>query len=171
MAFKPPDPVADGERPEVIVVALDADRLSALTVLANFGRESDETVIAPFGAGCQTVGIFAGRRASEGCSKAVVGPTDISARLGLAKQLWRRQMSLIVRLSVFDEMEAKVPGSFLELPTWKNLIGGEADRSSVPRGDQVRMRDSIPDPRHSSHPHGLRFSAHPTWQAAAPAPA
>jgi uncharacterized protein (DUF169 family) len=124
--FKPLDQVAEDEAPEVIVFLVDADRLSALTVLANYGRETNDNVAMPFAAGCQTVGIFAFREATQELPKAVVGLTDISARLYVAKQLGREVLSFTVSLSMFEEMEANVAGSFLERPTWLQLMG---DRS------------------------------------------
>ena len=63
------------------------DQLSALVILANYGREGTEHVTIPYAAGCQTIGIFAYKEARSENPRAVVGLTDISARANLRKQL------------------------------------------------------------------------------------
>jgi len=59
VVFKPLKEVAPDKEPPVVVVFLaNPDQLAALTVLANYARESNESVIIPFCAGCQALGIF-----------------------------------------------------------------------------------------------------------------
>ena len=122
VVFKPLAMVSADEQPEVVVFLVDPDRLSALVVLANYGRESYDNVIMPWGAGCQTIGIFAYREARSDHPRAVVGLTDLSARLQVARQLRHDLMTFTVPLKMFDEMEANVPGSFLERDTWRELL-------------------------------------------------
>jgi len=87
VVLKPLAQVRPGERPEVVVFLVDPDRLSALVVLANYRRGSNENVIVPWGAGCQTIGILAYREARSAQPRAVVGLTDLSARKYVARQL------------------------------------------------------------------------------------
>ena len=108
--------------PEVVIFFVDADRLSALVVLANYGRDSSESVIIPFAAGCQTVGIYPYREAKSDSPRAVVGMTDLSARLCVKRILGGGLMTFAAPWRMFLEMEANVSGSFLERPVWRELI-------------------------------------------------
>jgi len=126
VVFKPLSQVGEGERPETVVFVVDPDRLAGLVVLANYDREGNENVIMPWAAGCQSIGIFAYREAASRPPRAVVGITDPSARLYLAKQLGHGLMSFAVPFAMFEEMEANVPGSFLEADTWQSLLATEA---------------------------------------------
>jgi uncharacterized protein (DUF169 family) len=111
-----------GEKPEVIVFLGDMDQISALTILANYAREGTENVIFPQAAGCQSIGIYAFREARSDKPRAVLGLNDISARVAVKQLLKEDLMSFAVPLSLFQEMEANVPGSFLERPTWNHLM-------------------------------------------------
>ena len=124
VVFKPLSQVRAGERPEVVIFLVDPDRLSALVVLANYGRDGNENVIIPWGAGCQTIGILAYREARSERPRAIVGLTDLSARTYVARQLGHNLMTFAVPLAMFEEMEANVPGSFLERDTWRELTEG-----------------------------------------------
>ena len=126
VVFKPLSQVAEGERPETVVFVVDPDRLAGLVVLANYNRAGNENVIMPWAAGCQSIGIFAYREAASRPPRAVVGLTDPSARLYLVKQLGRGLMTFAVPFAMFEEMEANVPGSFLEADTWQSLLATEA---------------------------------------------
>ncbi|UCC61083.1 MAG: DUF169 domain-containing protein [Dehalococcoidia bacterium] len=122
VVFKPLGQVEEGEKPETVVFLVDMDQLSALVVLASYERESNEAVIIPQAAGCQTIGIYPFNEALCEHPRAVVGLTDISARVQIKRQLKDDVMSFAVPLSMFQEMEANVPGSFLERNTWKELM-------------------------------------------------
>jgi hypothetical protein len=122
VVFKPLSQVRPDERPEVVIFLVDPDRLSALVVLANYGRGSTESVTMPWGAGCQTIGIFAYREARSAHPRAVVGLTDLSARKYVAKQLGHDVMTFAVPYALFQEMEGNVAGSFLERETWHELM-------------------------------------------------
>ena len=54
--------------------------------------------------------------------RAVVGLTDISARLFLRQHFGRNVMSFSVPWSMFNEMEGNVKGSFLEAVVWQKLL-------------------------------------------------
>lgn len=122
VVLKPLSQLASEERPEIVIFVVDPDRLSALVVLANYDRGDNENVIMPWGAGCQTIGIFAYREARSARPRAVVGLTDLSARKYIAKQLGHNMMTFAVPFAMFQEMEANVPGSFLERDTWRELM-------------------------------------------------
>ncbi len=125
VVFRPlPKVESDSPPPEVVVFFADPDRISALVVLANYGRDSNESVMIPFAAGCQTIGIYPYREAKTDHPRAVVGLTDLSARLHVKRLLGDGLFTFAVPWRMFLEMEANVSGSFLERPVWQELIGG-----------------------------------------------
>ena len=120
--FKPlsdVDPVTD--KPEVVVFVVDADQLSALVVLANYGREGMENVSIPWAAGCQLIGIIPINEGKKQKPRAVVGLTDLSARKNVRKLLGAGYLTFAVPWKMFLEMESNVEGSFFERPTWQSL--------------------------------------------------
>lgn len=109
-------------KPQIIIFFANPDQLSALTVLANYGRGDNENVIIPYAAGCQTVGIYPYREAKSSKLRAVVGLTDLSARVYVRKQLGDAHfMTFAVPFAFFEEMEKNVSDSFLERHTWQSL--------------------------------------------------
>ncbi|HQC19969.1 MAG TPA: DUF169 domain-containing protein [Smithella sp.] len=124
VVFKPLSDVDPAkEKPQTIIFFVNPDQLSALTVLANYGRGDNENVIMPYAAGCQTIGIYPYRESKSARPRAVVGMTDLSARDYVRKQLGDSNfMTFAVPFALFEEMEQNVPGSFLERHTWQNLL-------------------------------------------------
>ena len=127
--FKPlADVDLEEESPRIVVFFVDPDQLSAMTVLANYDRPDNQNVIMPYAAGCQTIGIYPYREARAERPNAVVGLTDLSARVYIRKQLADNLMTFAVPLAMFKEMENNVAGSFLERPTWRTLLSAKAKR-------------------------------------------
>ncbi len=125
VVVKPLDQVdTDKEKPELVVLFCAPDQLAALVVLANYGRPGSDNAIIPFGAGCHSVCLIPYAHNKDKQPKAVVGVIDISARPMVDPNV----LSFTVPYEMFLEMEADVPGSFLEKPDWK------------------KVRDRIPDP-------------------------
>jgi uncharacterized protein (DUF169 family) len=114
IVFKPLEQLLEGETPRVVIFLANPDQLSALVVLTNYSRETNENVIAPFGAGCHSVCIFPYREAEAEKPRAVIGLTDVSAR----KQVDKDILSFTVPFKMFLEMESDVEGSFLENEEW-----------------------------------------------------
>ena len=110
------------ELPQTVVFLANADQLSALVILANYGREGMENVIIPWAAGCQTIGILPGREAAAERPRAVVGLTDISARKYVRKLLGAEYLTFAMPWQLFVEMENNVDGSFLQRHTWQSLL-------------------------------------------------
>jgi uncharacterized protein (DUF169 family) len=111
------------EKPRTIIFFVNPDQLSALVVLANYGRGDNENVVIPYAAGCQTIGIYPYWEAKSAKPRAVIGLTDLSARVYVRKQLGDPHlMTFSVPFAFFEEMEQNVPGSFLERHTWQSLI-------------------------------------------------
>ncbi|MFB3902850.1 MAG: DUF169 domain-containing protein [Acidobacteriota bacterium] len=121
VVFKQLQQLEKDEQPVVVVFLADADQMSALVVMANYDRPDSENAIIPHAAGCQSIGIFTYREARSSTPRAVVGLNDISARRQL-KRLGRGLVTVSVPFALFQEMEANVPGSFLEQNQWKSLL-------------------------------------------------
>jgi uncharacterized protein (DUF169 family) len=113
VVLKPLAQVADADRPSLVIFLANPDQLSALMVLANYSRADRDSVIAPFGAGCQSI-LFGFAESERTPPRAVIGFTDISVR----KYVDRDILSLTVPWTMFQEMESIVAGSFLEKDQW-----------------------------------------------------
>ncbi len=124
VVFKPLSTVDSAkEKPQAIIFFVNPDQLSALVVLANYGRGDNENVTIPYAAGCQTIGIYPYREAKSARPRAVVGMTDLSARVYVRKQLGDPNfLTFAVPLDLFQEMEQNVSGSFLERHSWHALL-------------------------------------------------
>lgn len=114
VVLKPIEQVAGNEKPKVVVFLVKPDELSALVVLANYGRGANYNVIAPMGAGCHTFGLFPYSEDEKETPRAVIGMFDISARTIVDKNI----LSFSVPFKMFEEMEGNVEGSFLEQEPW-----------------------------------------------------
>src|SRR5450830_1462709 len=134
VVFQPlADVDADKETPQTVIFFADPDELSALVVLANYGRGSNENAIIPYAAGCQTIGIYPYREAESDRPRAVVGLTDLSARVYIRKQLGDNLLSFAMPFALFKEMEANVEGSFLQRHTWQELLKAKKSGQQPPR--------------------------------------
>jgi len=111
----------NAQQPESVIFFVDADQLSALVVLANYSREGRENVVIPWSAACQNIGILPYEEGRSEHPRAVVGLTDLSARKYVRKLLGKQYLSFTMPWQLFMEMEANVPGSFLERHTWQSL--------------------------------------------------
>lgn len=123
VVFKPLSQIDPAkEKPQAIIFFVNPDQLSALVVLANYGRGDNENVTIPYAAGCQTIGIYPYREAGSARLRAVVGLTDLSARVYVRRQLDDPNlMTFTAPFDLFFEMEQNVSGSFLERHTWQDL--------------------------------------------------
>lgn len=100
---------------------VDPDALSALVILANYDNPDGESVIIPWAAGCQVLGIHAYRELERERPRALVGMTDISARKHVRGTLGESVLSFTAPWPLFQAMEANVAGSLLERSTWRTL--------------------------------------------------
>ena len=122
IVIKPLEQLLPGEKPKVVAFLVDADQLSALTVLANYARPGNDNVRIPFGAGCMTFALYPFYESEQAAPHAIVGLTDISARFYMRKALGREFLSFTVPWSLFEEMESNVPESFLARYAWKTMM-------------------------------------------------
>ena len=115
--FKPLSKVIN-EEPVVVVFIANPHQISALIIMANYDRETNDNVVVRMGAGCHQIGIFAYAEQS----RAILGLTDLDARLNIRKQLGDDVFTFAVPYKMFKEMEENVEGSFLEIGTWIKLL-------------------------------------------------
>jgi hypothetical protein len=126
VVFRPPSEIDPAkEPPQTVIFFADPDEISALAVLAHFGRGDNENVIIPFAAGCQRIGIFPYREALSERPPAILGLTDLSARVSIRKQLGDHLLIFAMPFSLFREMEANVEGSFLQRHIWQELLAAK----------------------------------------------
>lgn len=116
VVFKPFGQVTDQDEPKLIVFFVNADQLSALVVLSDYNRGTNQSVTAPFGAACQSI-LFGYAEAEKDNPGGVIGFFDISQRSHVDKGT----LTFTVPYKLFQELEANVAGSFLETPAWRKL--------------------------------------------------
>ncbi len=121
--FKPLGALEAGEVPVSITFFCTPDQLSALVVLSNYHRKGIENVVAPFAAGCQSVGILTYRQRDAADPKAVLGLFDISARKVAKSTLGDNLLSVSMPFALFLQLEQEADESFLTKGNWKALIG------------------------------------------------
>lgn len=123
IVMKPLPEVRDDETVRSVVFLADADQISALSLLANYhtGRILDGVYVSAGVAGCQAIGVCTYAESATGSPRAVVGLTDLSARRAVRKLLGKDKLTFSVPYSLYQEMEANVTGSFLEMDLWKEL--------------------------------------------------
>ncbi len=117
VVFKPLSEVRPGETPQIVVFYVTPDQLSALVVLANYGRVGADNVIIPAAAGCQQMVLLPYLESQRELPRAVVGMTDISARPHIDADL----LSFAIPWSLYREMEDNVPGSFFGRAAWRKV--------------------------------------------------
>lgn len=125
VVFKPLSEV-DPEQETPVLVSFYAapDQISALVVLANYGRPGGDNVIVPFSSACSTLCLIPYAESLKPRPRAVIGITDVTARPYVDPDI----LAFTVPWAMFGQMEADVPGSFLEKSSWK------------------KVRERIPDP-------------------------
>ena len=122
VVVKPLD-LVDPEQEDIksVTFFVDPERLSALVVLANYTDPDLENVIVPWAAACQIMGIFAYRELEREHPRALIGLTDLSARLNVRASLGTNVLSFTTPWPLFRRMEQNVEGSFLQRRAWDEL--------------------------------------------------
>ncbi|MHB8086525.1 MAG: DUF169 domain-containing protein [Dehalococcoidia bacterium] len=105
------------ETPRLIIFLANPDQLSALTMLANYNRSNNHSVIVSMGSACSSICLYPFNEAENGSPRAIIGLTDITARHYLDPDI----LSFTVPYGMFLQMETDVPGSFLVKKPWLNL--------------------------------------------------
>lgn len=122
VVLKPFSEVTDQEEPKLIIFFVNGDQLSALVTMADYNRGTNQSIIAPYGAACQSV-LFGYAEAEKDYPRAVIGFFDISQR----QKVDRETMTITVPYKLFQEMEANVEGSFLQMHIWHKLQERQLD--------------------------------------------
>lgn len=120
VVFKPlQEADAAKETPELVCLYATPDQLSALTVLAGYHRDTNDNVVMPFGAGCQSVCLLPYAQKKAAVPKAVVGLTDITARPLVPEGV----LSFTVTWEMFEEMEksSQEENCFLNKAQWQRV--------------------------------------------------
>lgn len=116
--FKPlKDVDCEVEKPVLICMYANPDQLSALVVLANYDRETNDNVMVPFASGCQSICLLPYEQREKSLPKAVIGMTDITARPIVPAET----LSFTVPFKMFQEMEKNSAESFLDKEDWKKI--------------------------------------------------
>ena len=108
---------ADHQTPQLVCIYANPDQLSALVVLANYDRPSNDNVIMRFGSACSTICLLPYRESEQKVPRAVVGITDVTARPYVDPDI----LSFTMPFNMFLEMEGNIPGSFIEKQSWKKV--------------------------------------------------
>ncbi|MDR3135387.1 MAG: DUF169 domain-containing protein [Deltaproteobacteria bacterium] len=121
VVIKPLNKLSGGEKPKVVAFLADPDQLSALAGIVHYSNQALDSVLIPFGAGCQCLGIYPFSESERANPRAVIGLTDISARYYLRKPLGKDFLSFAVPFSLYEEMEENALESFLTRHAWNTL--------------------------------------------------
>lgn len=115
--------LADPEFDEIksVTFFVNPEQLSALVILANYLEPELENVKIPWAAACQVIGIFGYEELESEHPRALIGLTDISARLNTRASLGPNVLSFTLPWPLFLKLEQNVDGSFLQRRTWNEL--------------------------------------------------
>nr|WP_321357242.1 DUF169 domain-containing protein [uncultured Draconibacterium sp.] len=116
VVFKPWEMLTENDKPELLVFFTNADQLSALVVMSDFNRGTNQSVTAPFGAACQPI-LYGFAEAKKENPKGVIGFFDISKRSIVDREI----LSFTVPFKMYQEMEGSVDESFLRMHVWEKL--------------------------------------------------
>jgi len=114
---KPIGGFSPDEEPELVLFFARPESLSGLHQLAAFVTNDPEVVVSPWSAACGSAVVWPLHYLSRGKNKAVVGGWDPSAR----KFFKTDELSFTVPLSIFSDMIARYPESFLKKKTWATV--------------------------------------------------
>ncbi len=116
--FRPiSDVYPERETPRLVVFLANPDQISALTVLANYGRSTNDNVIVRFVSGCGSICLLPDQLNQQEPLQAMLGMTDISARPHVPADI----LSFTVPWPMFLEMEGNVRGSFFDREAWQKV--------------------------------------------------
>nr|WP_321452564.1 DUF169 domain-containing protein [uncultured Carboxylicivirga sp.] len=116
VVFKPWDKLTEQDEPEMLVFFTNPDQLSALVVMADYNRGTNQSVMAPFGGACQSI-LYGLDEAKKEEPRCMIGFFDILKRTIVDKDL----LTMTVPYKLFKEMELNVETSFIRTPEWEKI--------------------------------------------------
>ena len=107
----------EGDEPDLVTILANPDQLSALNMLFQYSKSSNDVTVFPSGSGCSSVFLlpFAELRSSE--PRAVIGNSDITVR----DQFQADTLFFTIPGKAFVEMLEDADQSFLITPAWVKL--------------------------------------------------
>ena len=117
IVFKRWDMLDSGDDPDVVTFYAKPDVLSGLFTLANFDESDPNGVIAPMGAGCNTIVQQPYLEKDSPRPRGVIGMFDISARPYVGKD----ELTFSVPMKKFEGMVENMEESFLITNSWKTV--------------------------------------------------
>ncbi|MFC2018071.1 DUF169 domain-containing protein [Chloroflexota bacterium] len=115
IVFKRWDMLEETDSPEVVIFFAEPDVLSGLFTLFNFDEAGQDQVIAPFGAGCNTIVQYPYLETGSDHPRAVIGMFDISAR----PLVPGNTLTFTVPIGKLTTMTENIEESFLITKSWR----------------------------------------------------
>ena len=117
IVFKRWDALDLEDEPEVVVFYAPADVLAGLFTLTGFEETANDSVIAPFAAGCGSIVLYPYIEKDKERPRAVIGMFDVSARPYVEKDT----LSFAIPMNKFTRMIDDMEESFLITPSWAKV--------------------------------------------------
>lgn len=111
------DKLGAGDSPQMVVFMCGADAISGLHALANYDTFDACGVVAPSGAGCETLVGAAMKQLASDAPRAVLGSFDPPVRACMKKH-W---LSMSVPWPRFEAMVENMDECFLHTPLWDGI--------------------------------------------------
>ncbi len=120
IVFQPLDEALTEHRPiEVVVFLCDPTRISALTLLAGFGKTTPgPAAVVPYGHACQQIYAIPRAEGESDDPHAVIGLTDLYARRFVPADI----LSFAVPFKLYRRMEADIGKSYLGKESWPETL-------------------------------------------------
>lgn len=128
--FTPLDTVKEGETLAAVIFAADPLQLVGLITLVAAVREGIDPVLVPPMAACQQIGAYVYHEARQPNPRAVLGNTDLAARINVGKAIPEHIFTLAVPFSLFCAMEEEAENGVFDGPIWKELVGSRVQPES-----------------------------------------
>jgi len=115
--FKRWDALGREDEPDVVIFLARPDVLSGLFTLSGFEEAANESVIAPFCAGCGSIVLYPYLEKGKERPRAVIGMFDVSARPSVQKDV----LSFAIPMNKFTRMIDDMEESFLITFSWAKV--------------------------------------------------